>query len=275
MSLVFNCVNCAKQFTALRAREANKFCSRECYFADLSKNGRPQNVAETVGFECGQCGKPFSFTVGRLRAYRKQWGQDPKFCSRLCSFEAKTEVQTRPCEMCGAVFTTKGHSLNRTATCSDPCRRALQRQKLLETNERERPSETREIMRSVTKQGYVRLRFPNQNGVKGREVLEHRYVMEQHLGRELTREETVHHKLKPTTNNALSNLELFSSRHGPGQRVSEQVEWAIKIMLDYPEFAAEAGYELRAIPREPVERLFAGDGADVAHAARPPNVSLT
>jgi hypothetical protein len=81
--------------------------------------------------------------------------------------------------------------------------------------------------------------------------------MEKHLGRALRPEETVHHRVKPTTNNDLSNLELFSSRHGPGQRVSEQVQWAIGVLTDYPDFLRAAGYEMRRIENEPVEGLFA------------------
>lgn len=40
-------------------------------------------------------------------------------------------------------------------------------------------------------------------------VLEHRYVMEQHLGRKLTADEEVHHKDFDITNNALDNLQLL------------------------------------------------------------------
>lgn len=46
-------------------------------------------------------------------------------------------------------------------------------------------------------------------------VYEHRYVMEQHLGRKLSRNEIVHHKDRNRSNNDISNLELMSiSEHG-------------------------------------------------------------
>jgi len=265
MSLVVTCIHCGKPFTVKRVREANKFCSQACYHADLSNKGRPDQRAETVNFRCATCQKPFSFTVGRLRAYRKAWDQDPLYCSRNCSNVGRTDTETRPCANCGTPFTTSGHSRNRTGTCSDACRRTLQRQSLIARNERVYPSETREIQRKTIKGGYIRLRFPNKNGVKGREVLEHRYVMEQKLGRELHPEETVHHRLKPVSNNDPGNLELFSSRHGPGQRVHEQVTWALDLIQTYPEFAREAGYALTPIAT-PLDDLFnEGAATDKAH----------
>lgn len=44
----------------------------------------------------------------------------------------------------------------------------------------------------------------------GRIMREHRWVMEQMIGRRLTREEEVHHKDRDRTNNSPHNLQLFS-----------------------------------------------------------------
>lgn len=269
--LVADCTHCSKQFEITRKREANKFCSRECYFADMAANGRPQNVAETVQFHCAKCEKPFSFTVGRLRAYRKAWGKEPKYCSRACSHEGRTGVETRPCEMCGTEFTTKGHSLRRAVTCSDPCRRALQRQVLLETNERVRPSAERAVTKRILR-GYVVLRYPNQNGARQEDIYEHRAVMEKRIGRKLTPDETVHHINGIKTDNRDENLELFSSRHGPGQRVVDKIAFAIEMLKTYPEFAAQAGHELRALSPEPIDRIFVESGGVEGHR---PSVSDT
>lgn len=69
--------------------------------------------------------------------------------------------------------------------------------------------------------------------IDGRVILEHRLVMERHLGRELLQEETVHHLNGETLDNRLENLELWSSSHPCGQRVEDKVAWAREILKTY------------------------------------------
>lgn len=63
--------------------------------------------------------------------------------------------------------------------------------------------------------------------VNGKKMDEHRYIMEQHLGRQLARDEVVHHKDGDKSNNEIENLELMSlsehtRQHRTGNTPSEE-----------------------------------------------------
>jgi len=61
-------------------------------------------------------------------------------------------------------------------------------------------------LRKHSKDRYIRIVRKN-----GKAVVEHRLIMENHLGRKLTKEETIHHLDGDCTNNNIKNLLLLSS----------------------------------------------------------------
>lgn len=66
--------------------------------------------------------------------------------------------------------------------------------------------------RHVTAQGYIVVYAP---GYPSNKALEHRYVMEQHLGRKLLPDEHVHHLNGNKTDNRLENLVVIDRKeHG-------------------------------------------------------------
>lgn len=78
----------------------------------------------------------------------------------------------------------------------------------------------------------------------GREVLEHRHVMEQTLGRPLAPWENVHHKNTKRADNRPENLELWVSPQPAGGRPRDLAAWVVE---HYPELV-EA--ELRTRKRD-------------------------
>lgn len=92
--------------------------------------------------------------------------------------------------------------------------------------------------RKRTPSGYVYVYAPDHaNAAKDGYVFEHIKIMSDSLGRPLRKGETVHHINEIRDDNHVPNLELRSSRHGPGQRIDDLVLHAIGILCDYPDVA--------------------------------------
>lgn len=248
MPVELTCKNCGNAFK-VKPKDANRlYCGVACHRAYEGEHGREAAQVPPAEFSCRQCGKPFFMKQSYLKEHRKRHGKDPAYCSIPCSAlgrradaEAKASASL-VCAQCGGpIFDVRkpsGYIKRGRNLCSTECRAMFRRLSYQEKNSPNGPT------RHITSQGYVRLVIPGVNGGTSREVLEHRYVMEKHLGRALLPEETVHHVNGDRQFNEIRNLELFSSRHGPGQRVADKIAFAIEMLRLYPEFAREAGVEL-------------------------------
>ncbi len=127
--------------------------------------------------------------------------------------------QTFSCIQCSGVFKGTPEYVNRGVRysrrfCSWDCRRVFEK--------------ATSSYRHPNGDGYIRVTFPG-----GGSSLEHRWVMEQHLGRSLLPQENVHHKNGVRDDNRIENLELWSRSQPSGQRVVDKLAWAKEIIALY------------------------------------------
>lgn len=107
--------------------------------------------------------------------------------------------------------------------------------------------------------GYIRV---NLRG--GGHILKHRQVMEGMLGRALLPGESAHHRNGQRTDNREANLELWSTRQPPGQRVVDKIAFAVEMIELYPEFAQAIGKAL--VDCAPVPLPLLNNGALLEHS---------
>jgi HNH endonuclease len=69
--------------------------------------------------------------------------------------------------------------------------------------------------------------------VNGKSKRQHRHIMEQHLGRSLYENETVHHKNGVRTDNRIENLEIKVGAHTQGITIRDALSYADEIIDRY------------------------------------------
>lgn len=92
----------------------------------------------------------------------------------------------------------------------------------------------RPTTRYVSARGYVMVYAPRHPMANSAQVVfEHRLVMSQHIGRNLLPHENVHHINGDKLDNRIENLELWTRSQPSGQRVADQVLWAVELLEKY------------------------------------------
>lgn len=189
------CAHCKTMFRPHSS--AAKYCSRECRSVALR---RPKK-------RCLQCSKLF---VG---VYAEQ-----RYCSHACSAESMRVDKTVTCQWCGEDF-ERPHGKPR-AFCSRSCAMKA-RNAGVAANYEQLEKKPAPVGCWINTNGYVELK------VGGRKVLQHRFVMEQTLGRKLKRSEHVHHKNGNRQDNRPENLELWT---GPTKKDPRGVRLVDKVI---------------------------------------------
>jgi len=134
---------------------------------------------------CSNCKKEFYTKNPKKRKYN--------FCSKECHIDFHTGVFK--CKNCGKEEKRPKWKIKAFKYCSIECK--------AEATKREN-SHLWKGGRTITSDGYIAI------NINGKWIREHRYLIEQKIGRKLRKDEIVHHKNFKKRDNRLRNLELMT-----------------------------------------------------------------
>ena len=174
--------------------------------------------ASTTTRTCTQCTTPLAGSASPTK----------KYCSPECGKQYRLE---------NSAYCEAAECVNKAISSGGHCGTHYRLLKKYGTTTPDRPKRGKPRPvghRSYNEAGYVVLKTETNPN-----ALEHRWVMEQVLGRELKSSENVHHINGVRDDNRPENLELWSTSQPAGQRVEDKLAWATEFLKQY-------GYEVTA-----------------------------
>lgn len=226
------CLVCDKPFVLTNKNIQQKYCSTSCnniaklrISNELPINDKDQNPV--VSKHCLCCDTQFNPST-----------KQQIYCGRKCAANAchrrKKELplllKIMNCGVCDKEFKQK--RINNTDYCSAKCKKLAATRKR-QGNPIKGPRKHIHGSGYITAQGYKIISLKHPNSSKRGQILEHILVMSNHLGRPLTKYETVHHKNGIRDDNRIDNLELWSNSHPFGQRVEDKLKWCKEFLEEY------------------------------------------
>lgn len=210
------CAHCAIEFTPSKnSGDGVRFCGHRC--AMLAYHGRRKSRVVTTGIVPPEI---------HVHGDRRKFSRDVSGQWWYLSGGYRLKTETRQCAECGVTFLAPHNRANRqTPYCSRKCGTTAAYRSLPPEQRRYENARAYKGGRQY-RGGYVFVLVgPDHPGVHGttkRYLPEHRLVMEQVIGRPLSKDERVHHKNGVRDDNRPENLELWQHAHPAGQRSEER-----------------------------------------------------
>ena len=180
---------------------------------------------------CNSCRSAPTLWDLTLQSERRRFRAHWPACSRRSD---ELPLQTVECATCGELFAPKRQfGPHKRRFCGQTCRIRAEHRRRRGRPESDRAMDEAGYRRGIAlpdgttrinEHGYVEIKQD------GRWQLEHRLIMEDHIGRPLIGNENVHHINGDRADNRLENLELWSTSQPSGQRVADKIAWARELL---------------------------------------------